>query len=247
VRSVIQKTRYPNYELIMVADRAGLQPTTVDALRGSRHRVVTDDAEGPFNFSRKINIGVARAEGAHVVLFNDDLEVMASEWLSAMLEYSQQPAIGAVGAKLLYPDGRLQHVGMILGVAGIAAHAWHQHPGATPGYASGAVSVRNVSAVTAACLMSRRDVFLEAGGFDERFRVDFNDVDYCLRVRQAGYRIVFTPYAQLYHHESASFGPRVQDEGGAAEMRRRWGAVLDADPYYNPNLTREHPDYRIRL
>ena len=247
VRSVIQKTRYPHYELILVADRAGLQPTTVKALQGSRHRVVTDDAAGPFNFSRKINIGVAHAEGAHVVLFNDDLEVMAPEWLSAMLEYSQQPAIGAVGAKLLYPDGRLQHVGMILGVAGIAAHAWHQHPGSSPGYASGAVSVRNVSAVTAACLMSRRDVFLEVGGFDERFRVDFNDVDYCLRVRQAGYRIVFTPYAQLYHHESASFGPRVQDDAGAAEMRRRWGAVLDADPYYNPNLTRDYPDYRIRV
>jgi GT2 family glycosyltransferase len=247
VRSVIQKTSYPHYELILVADPAGLQPTTVKALHGSHHRVVTDDTEGPFNFSRKINLGVAHAEGVHVVLFNDDLEVIASEWLSAMLEYSQQPAIGAVGAKLLYPDGRLQHVGMILGVAGIAAHAWHQHTGSSPGYSSGAVSVRNLSAVTAACLMSRREVFLEVGGFDEQFPIDFNDVDYCLRVRQAGYRIVYTPYAQLYHHESASFGPRVQDEAGAAEMRRRWGAVLDADPYYNPNLTREYPDYRIRL
>ncbi|CAN5634216.1 hypothetical protein BH23ACI1_BH23ACI1_24990 [soil metagenome] len=245
VRSVVQKTAYPHYELIVVADRAGLQPTTVKALEGARHRVVTSDAEGPFNFSRKVNLGASHASGEHIVLFNDDLEVIVSEWLSAMLEYSQEPEIGAVGAKLLYPDGRLQHVGMLLGVSGIAAHAYHQHPGSSPGYASCAVSVRNYSAVTAACLMSRRDVFDQVGGFDEAFPIDFNDVDYCLRVRQAGHRIVFTPYAQLYHHESASFGARLQDPAGAEEMRRRWGPVLERDPYYNPNLTRDYPDFRV--
>jgi GT2 family glycosyltransferase len=162
-----------------------------------------------------------------------------------MLEYSQDPAIGAVGAKLLYPDGRLQHVGMILGVNGIAAHAYHQHPGSISGYMGNVIGPRNYSAVTAACLMARRAVFVEAGRFDEAFPIDFNDVDFCLRVRKAGYRIVWTPYARLFHHESASFGPRAQDPAGSVEMRRRWGAVIDADPYYNPNLTRRSPDFRV--
>lgn len=146
LRSVVQKTAWPHYEIVVVADRDGVQPATAKALEGARHRiirhVINNETDGPFNFLRKINVGVAHAEGQHVVLFNDDLEVIASEWLAAMLEYSQDPAIGAVGAKLLYPDGRLQHVGMVLGVNEIAAHAFHQHPGSSPGYASGAVSVR---------------------------------------------------------------------------------------------------------
>lgn len=246
IRSVITKTSYDHYEFVIAADEAGVLPSTLEALDGSTHTVLALRAAGPFNFSRKVNTAVAAARGEHVVLFNDDLQVIEPEWMTAMLEYSQDRGIGAVGAKLLYPDGRLQHVGMVLGVAGIAAHAFHQHPGTSTGYSSSAVCVRNYSAVTAACLMSRRDVFDRVGGFDEHFPVDFNDVDYCLRIRNAGYRIVFTPYARLYHYESASFGPRTQDAAGADEMRRRWGAVIDEDPYYNPNLTREFPDYRIQ-
>ena len=171
-----------------------------------------------------------------MLLFNDDLEVISPDWLTAMLEYSQEPDIGAVGAKLLYPDGRLQHIGMVLGVAGLAAHAFHQHPGVSAGYAGSAIIARNYSAVTGACLMTRRRVFDEVGGFDERFPIDFNDVDYCLRLRRAGYRVVFTPWAQLYHHESASFGVRRQDLAGLAEMRRRWAdvdrprSVLQSEP-----------------
>jgi GT2 family glycosyltransferase len=153
--------------------------------------------------------------------------------------------VGAVGAKLLYPDGRLQHIGIVLGVAGLAAHAFHQHPGVSPGYAGSAMIARNYSAVTGACLMTRRAVFDEVGRFDERFPIDFNDVDYCLRLQRAGYRVVFTPWAQLYHHESASFGVRQQDAASLGEIRRRWSTVIDRDPYYNPNLTRDFPDYRI--
>jgi GT2 family glycosyltransferase len=165
--------------------------------------------------------------------------------LAAMLEYSQEPGVGAVGAKLLYPDGRLQHIGIVLGVAGVAAHPFHQHPGVSPGYAGSAIIVRNYSAVTGACLMSRKSVFEEVGRFDERFPTDFNDVDYCLRLRRAGYRVVFTPWAQLYHHESASFGVRRHDFEAFDEMRRRWADVIDRDPFYNPHLTRDFPDYRI--
>jgi len=130
-------------------------------------------------------------------------------------------------------------------VAGVAAHPFHQHPGVSPGYGGSAMIVRNYSAVTGACLMTRREVFEQVGRFDERFPSDFNDIDYCLRLRQAGYRVVYTPWAQLYHHESASFGIRRQDYAGLAEMRRRWGAIIDNDPFYNPNLTRDFPDYRL--
>ena len=245
IRSVVGKTEYREYELIVVADAAGVLPETQRALEGTRHQVLHFERLGLFNFSAKVNAGVAASSGAHVLLFNDDLEVTSPEWLPAMLEYSQEPAVGAVGAKLLYPDGRVQHVGMVLGVAGVAAHAFHQHPGVSPGYSGSAVMVRNYSAVTGACLMSRREVFDQVGGFDERFPIDFNDVDYCLRLGRAGYRVVFTPFAQLYHHESASFGARQQDLGAVAEMRKRWGAVIDRDPYYNPNLTRDFPDYRL--
>ena len=246
IRSIAERTAWPEWELVIVADATGLLDSSIAALRGTRHRVLALPAEGPFNFSRKINAGVAASAGAHVLLCNDDLEAIERDWMSAMLEYSQDPAIGAVGPQLLYPDGRLQHVGMLMGIAGIAAHANHQHPGTTQGYFGAVIGPRNYSAVTAACLLSRREVFDEVGGFDETFPIDFNDVDYCLRVRRAGYRIVYTPYARLYQHESASFGARQQDPAGAEEMRRRWADVIARDPYYNPNLTREFPDFRLR-
>jgi GT2 family glycosyltransferase len=245
IRSIRERTAWPHYEVILVSDRPTLQPATLDALDGVRHVVVPTEPGAPFNFSRKINLGVTRASGEHVVLLNDDVEVTTAEWLSAMLEWSQDPGVGAVGAKLLYPDGRLQHIGLVLGVTGIAAHAFHQHPGSSPGYASSAVSIRNYSAVTAACLMSRRAVFDEVGGFDEVLPVDFNDIDYCLRLRKAGYRTVFTPYAQLFHHESASVGSRAPRREDVELMRARWGKVIDDDPFYNPNLTRETADYRL--
>ncbi len=245
VRSIRQLTSWKEYELIIVAESAGLQPETLAALAGARHTIVTD-AGAPFNFSRKINLGASHANGEHLVLLNDDVEVTDPEWLSSMLEQSQDPGVGAVGAKLLYPDGRLQHIGMVLGVGGIAAHAFHQHPGASPGYASSALSIRNYSAVTAACLMTRREVFHEVGGFDEALPVDFNDIDFCLRIRKAGLRVVFTPYAQLFHHESASVGAREKRPEDVALMRHRWGALIDDDPHYNPNLTRDGADYRLR-
>lgn len=245
VRSIVERTGWPEYEFVIVADEAGLQPSSLRALEGARHRVIAMEAHAPFNFSRKINAGVAASNGSHVLLFNDDVEAIERDWMTAMLEYSQDQGIGAVGAKLQYPDGRLQHAGIVLGVLGIAAHAYHQHPGATEGYFGSVIGPRNVSAVTGACLMSRREVFDRVGGFDEAFPVDFNDVDYCLRVRRAGYRIVYTPYARLVHHESASVGPRTPDAAAVAAMRARWQDTIEDDPYYNPNLTRDAADYRL--
>jgi len=247
VRSVRQKTSYPRYEFVIIADKGEVSDDVRRALDGSTYRIVPYQPGGPFNFSHKINAGAAHAAGTHLLFLNDDIEVIASDWMTAMLEYSQQRDIGAVGAKLQYPDGRLQHIGIILGIRGGAGHAFHQHAGASPGYASSALSVRNYSAVTAACMMTRREAFDAVGGFDERLAVDFNDVDYCLRLREAGYRIVFTPFATLYHHESASFGPRTQNPKEVELMHARWRTVIDNDPYYHPDLTREFSDYRLRL
>ena len=246
VRSVVDRTTYPNYELLIV-DNGRLSDDALDLLASLPHRRVSYSYEPPFNFSRKLNFCASHARGEHLLVLNDDIEVIEPEWMTAMLEFSQESAIGAVGCKLHYPDGRLQHVGVVTGVCGIAAHLFHQHPGTSTGYGAAAIAVRNYTAVTGACMMTRRAVFEQVGGFNERLRVDFNDVDYCLKVRRAGYRIVYTPYARLYHHESGSFGPRQQQPDEIDEMRRVWGPALSADPYYSPNLTVDFPDCRLRL
>lgn len=244
LRSIVERTTYPHIDLVVV-DNGALPAQAAELLAHLPHRRATYQWTGAFNFSRKINFAVAHATGDLVLLLNDDVEVINADWLTAMLEYAGQDEIGAVGAKLFYPDGRLQHIGVATGVCGIAAHLLHQHPGGSTGCGHAAASVRNCSAVTGACLLTRRAVYDQVGGFDERMAVDFNDVDFCLRVRAAGYRIVFTPYARLYHHESASFGSRVQHPRDAAAMRAIWGAALDRDPYYNPNLSRDFPDCRV--
>ena len=244
LRSIVERTAYPNIDVVVV-DNGALPAEASDLLARVQHQRATYRWTGAFNFSRKINFAVSHAAGDLVLLLNDDVEVINADWLTAMLEYAGQDEIGAVGAKLFYPDGRLQHIGVATGVCGIAAHLLHQHPGGSTGCGHAAAAVRNCSAVTGACLLTRRAVYNQVGGFDERMAVDFNDVDFCLRVRAAGYRIVFTPYARLYHHESASFGSRVQDPRDTAAMRAIWGASLDDDPYYNPNLSRDFPDCRV--
>ena len=245
IRSVVAKTDYPHYELIVVADAAGVLPETERALDGTKHQVLRFERLGLFNFSAKVNAGVAAASGDHVLLFNDDLEVTSPDWLTAMLEYSQEPEVGAVGAKLLYPDGRLQHVGMVLGVAGVAAHAFHQHPGVSPGYAGSAVMVRNYSAVTGACLMSRR-AGVQRG---RRLRRALPDRFQRRRLLPAAWP---RRLPHRVHALGAALSPRVGELRRApagsrvvAEMRKRWGAAIDRDPYYNPNLTRDFPDYRL--
>jgi GT2 family glycosyltransferase len=243
----LEKTSWRNLEVILATDTEAISDASRAALDRLPHRVFKYSSRPTFNFSHKVNEAVQHARGEHVVLFNDDLEVRSAEWLSAMLEHSQDQEIGAVGARLLYPDGRLQHVGMLIGVCGLASHAFHQYPGGSSGYAGSAVVARNCSAVTAACLMTRRAVFDELGGLDEELPVDFNDVDFCLRLRAAGYRIVYTPSAELIHHESASFGRRTQSAVELARMRKRWGAALERDPYYNPNLSKLFSDYRLQV
>jgi GT2 family glycosyltransferase len=240
------KTAWRRLEVIVATDDRELTAGARHALERLPHSIV-HSGQATFNFSHKVNEAVRRARGEHVLLFNDDLEVTSSDWLTSLLELSQLSDVGAVGAKLVYPDGRLQHVGMLMGVCGLAAHAFHRFPGSTTGYFGSTGVTRECSAVTAACLMTRKVVFEEVGGFDEELPVDFNDVDFCLRLRAAGYRVLFTPYAELTHHESASFGQRVQSQVEASSMRQRWGAVLERDPYYNPNLSKLFSDYRLQL
>lgn len=248
VDSIVRKTTYENYELI-VGDDGTLAEDKLDFLARQTIpiRRVSLKHPGGFNYGRNLNFIASHSKAPHLILFNDDTEVIAPEWIEAMLEYSQQEAIGAVGPRLLFDDGRIQHMGMVIGVNGMVAHVYHGHQGSIAGYGSSAQIVRNYSCVTAACMMTRREIYERLGGFDTRFRFDFNDVDYCLRVRRAGYRIVFTPYSELYHLESATVVGRPWDPEEVAYMQRTWADVCAHDPYYNPNLSREHVDYRPRV
>ena len=248
LRSIVDRTTYTNYELLIV-DNGRLSPLVLDLLSQVPHRRLVYEMTTPFNFAAKVNFAARHARGEHLLLLNDDTEVITGEWITAMLEFSQQPQIGAVGGKLFFPDGRIQHVGVVLGIGGGACHVLAGQAGNSPGYFGSALVIRNYSAVTGACCMTRRAVFEEVGGFDERFALDFNDVDYCLRVGARGYRIVGTPFAQLYHFEGASFGSRehVVNPAEVKALSERWSTVIEADPFYNPNLTRSGLDYSLRL
>ncbi len=245
VRSIVEKTDYRNYEIVVVDD--GILPaTTLRALEGLPYRQVSFPGPNrPFNFSKKVNFAWRQARGRYIVLLNDDMEVVSSEWLGAMLEQLQQDAVGVVGAKLLYPDERIQHVGMVLGVNHGAAHVYHGFPAGFIGYNAFTHVVRNYSAVTAACMATRREVLEATGGFEEQFAVDYNDVDFCLKAIHRGYRVVYTPYAELLHFEGASLPRTRQNQREVKLFRERWAAYVDGDPYYNPNLTRHGLDYAI--
>lgn len=243
IDSIESKTDYKNYEII-IADNGSRKAATLDYLKRSPHRVLR--CEGGFNHSRLNNLAARQSTGDYLLFLNDDTEVISDEWLRAMTEQAQRPEVGAVGAKLLYPDARIQHAGVVLGLVGPAGHAHRYADGFSGrGYLNYPNVIRNYSAVTAACLMTRRAVFDEAGGFDEEsFPVSYNDVDFCLRLRRRGYLVVFTPYAVLYHHESATrgLGRHPKEE---AELRARWQSELASDYYYNPNLVKDREDFSV--
>jgi GT2 family glycosyltransferase/glycosyltransferase involved in cell wall biosynthesis len=245
VKSIAEKTDYPNYEIVIVDD-GNLPESTRCALEGIPYRLESFTAPNrPFNFSKKANFAFQQARGRHIVLLNDDMEVISREWLASMIEFAQQEEIGVVGARLLFPDDRIQHVGIVLGVNNGAAHAFHEYPAGAIGYNAYTHLIRNYSAVSAACMATRMDVIEKCGGFDERFATDFNDIDFCLRVIQKGYRIVYTPYAELYHFEGTSIRRKVQDPREIELFTSRWAEEIHNDPYYNPNLTRIGVDFSV--
>jgi GT2 family glycosyltransferase len=248
IESVERQTTYGNYEILIV-DNDSADRETVEYLASTPHRVVP--FREPFNYSRINNFAVSLAEGDYVVLLNDDTEVISDGWLEAMLEHAQRPEVGAVGAKLVYPDGRIQHAGVLVGVGGawspgVATHSHQFYPSTYPGYLGAVARVTNYSAVTAACMMLRKSLFEEIEGLDEEnLKVSFNDVDLCLRLRERGYSVVYTPYAELYHHESVSRGYK-GDPSEVLYMREHWGETLDDEPFYNPHFSRGSGDYNLR-
>ena len=246
-------TDYPAIEVVVV-DNDSREPEThaLFAAYRSDPRLRVVPVPGPFNFSDLSNRGAAAASGPVLLFLNNDIEVIEPGWLGELVSIALAPDIGAVGAKLLYPDGTVQHGGVILGIGGVAGHSHLGVAGDDPGYFARMVLAHEVSAVTGACLAMRADIFAAVGGFDaEDLKVAFNDVDLCLRIRAAGYRIVWTPFSSLVHHESKSRGPedtpekRARFERETAVMQARWGAQLRSDPYYNINLSRISGHYRL--
>jgi GT2 family glycosyltransferase len=245
IASIEAKTEYEDYEILIV-DNDSRDAATIDYLQTTKHRVLRD--QGPFNFSRLNNLAASEAGGQYLVLLNNDTEIISPDWLSAMMEQAQRPEVGAVGAKLLYPDGLIQHAGVILGLGGVGNHSQRYVDGRQgTGYFNFPNLIMNYSAVTAACMMVRRELYSAIGGLNEKdLAVAFNDVDFCLRLRREGYLIVFTPYSLVYHHESASRGHRVNMRE-AFYMMENWHDQIVEDPYYNPSLTRDGEGFTIDL
>jgi len=253
IRSIRRKTRYPNYEILIIDNGSEDGPTLrylKEIQKVLRFRVIRD--ERPFNFSALNNAAVRKAAGEVVCLLNNDIEVITPEWLSEMVSLVLQPGVGAVSARLWYPDRTLQHGGVITGLGGCAGHSHKRLPQGSPGYFWRAVSMQSFSAVTAACLVINRNIYEMVGGLNEQdLPVAFNDVDFCLRVREAGYRNLWTPYAELWHHESASRGfedtaEKIVRFGKEIEyMKKRWGDRLLKDPAYSPNLTLDYEDFSL--
>ena len=255
LNSIFTKTTYFNYEVLIVdngSDDADIL-TYFSALaahpqHGKNVRIIHDDS--PFNYSRLNNKSVLQAKGEIIALLNNDIEVISPNWLSEMVSHALRPGVGAVGAKLWYPNNTIQHAGVTLGVGGVAAHAHRLLPQGNFGYMGRAVLTQSFSAVTAACLVIRKAIYDQVDGLNEvELAVGYNDVDFCLRVREAGFRNVWTPLAELYHHESATRGSDVTPVNKArldtevAYMKQRWGALLQNDPAYSPNLTLGGDDF----
>jgi GT2 family glycosyltransferase len=255
LRSVFAHRTYPDFEVVLV-DNGSIDPASLAtfarwAAEEPRVRVLRDDA--PFNFAALNNHAARETGGTYLLFLNNDTEVVTPDWLEALVEQAQRPSVGAVGAKLLYPDGTLQHAGVILGIGGVAGHVHKYADGGAGGYFNIVQTVNDYSAVTGACLMVRREAFARAGGFDEALAVAFNDVDLCLRLRALGLYNVYVPHAVLVHHESKSRGAergaekqaRYDRERGI--MQERWRCATCNDPHYSPHLTLDAEDFSLRI
>jgi GT2 family glycosyltransferase len=245
--AILEQTRYPDFEMIIVLSQAApldatQQEILAPILADARVRVVFAPAQ-KFNFSRANNIAVQHSAAPLICLLNDDVSPIAPDWLSAMVGHLQDEHIAAVGAKLYYPDATLQHGGVIMGLSGLCDHAFRALPRGAAGYAARASVEQEYSAVTAACLLIRKSVYAAVGGLDEHFASAYNDVDLCLKIRDAGHGIVWSAQAELWHHETVSFGNHYAEadkplaERDIAMMRERWSGCCVADPFHNPNLS----------
>ena len=251
LESIRSLSTYGNYEVIIVENNSTDRElfSYYDDLKSSGNiKVVT--YEGTFNYPAINNYGAGYARGEYLLLLNNDVEVISPGWMEEMLMFAQRPDVGAVGAKLYYPSDLVQHAGVVLGINGVAGHSHKGYPRDSYGYVSRLAIVQDYTAVTGACMMMRRSLYMQLGGLDESYAVAFNDVDLCMRIRDAGYLVVWTPFAELYHYESASRGYEDNPEKWlrfdreVAAFKARWRKELEAgDPYYNPNLTLAREDF----
>jgi GT2 family glycosyltransferase len=237
--SIRSRSTYVNFQILLLDN--GKMPSELAGVLG-RMGVIRVPYELPFNWAAAINQGAARADGDQLLILDDDTEVITPDWIECLLEYSQQPQIGVVGARLDFPDGRLQHAGVTV-LDGVPGHPFYRRPPEDAGYFYSSIVPRNWSAVTGACLMTRADVFREVGGFDEDFGLNFNDIDYCLRVARSGRRIVCTPFARLHHHETATKAEFLPAELEA--FKNRWQRGWPVDPFTNPHLSKRFHDFRL--
>lgn len=256
ISSIFKLTDYPNFEVILINNNSNedaffSMAKSWEKQEPNRFKCVHDNAD--FNFSRLINFGASQATGSFLVLLNNDTEVIDGKWLTNMIEYAQIDDVGAVGVKLLYPNNTIQHAGVIIGLQGIAGHVFVGKSKDEVGYFNYLKSVNNFCAITAACLMVRKSYFNEVNGFEETLAVEFNDVDFCLKLAEKGKNNIYLPHVELYHYESISRGhPHKTKESYErhlienAYFKKKWQKYIDHDPCYNPNLSLTYDDFRIR-
>lgn len=257
IQSIFEKSTYRKFEIILV-DNNSSEKEFFDFLAFCQEnygdQFVHLRAEIPFNFSKLMNLGVAASKGEYLILLNNDTEVITPDWIEGMLEQAQRPSIGVVGVKLLYPNETIQHAGVVMGLGGAAGHVLVGEDRYGPGYFNYVNMINNYSAVTAACIMIAKNVYHEVHGFDELFTVEYNDVDFCLKVRETGRNNIYLPHVELFHYESISRGhPHMTDESYAKHiheiglLKDKWSNYIEYDPCYNPNLTLGAHDFSIRL
>lgn len=253
VDSIHEKTLYKNYEILIV-DNGSTDKEALEyiASLAERENVDVITIKGKFNYSRLNNVAAGHASGDVLGLVNNDIEIISPDWMGEMVRHVIRPEIGVVGAKLFYPNSFIQHAGVILGLRGVAGHAFKGYRNGMASYFRRADVVQNYSAVTAACMFVQKEVYQKIGGLDEdNLAVAYNDIDFCLRASEKGYRILWTPYATMYHYESRTRGQdntaakKAQYEREYNYMRERWKHVLERDPAYNPNLTLDYDDFSL--
>jgi len=255
--SIYELTEYADYEIILInnnSDEPGFFEMVKEWKIKLGDRIQCIDDYGDFNFSRLINKGAAAATGEYLLLLNNDIKVIQPDWITNMAAYAQHNFIGAVGVRLLFPDNTIQHAGVVIGLGGIAEHVFATADKDENGYFNYLKCINNYSAVTAACMMLHKNVFDEVGGFDEALPVEYNDIDFCLKLIEKGYRNVYLPYVSLYHFESISRGhPHKTKESYKQHLhdielfKSRWQRYIDYDPCYNPHLSKIYNDFRLRV
>jgi glycosyltransferase involved in cell wall biosynthesis len=256
IDSIVNLSEYRNFEIILIDNNSiekGFFKLVEKYKEQTQFKFIYVRDEKPFNFSRLMNLGRKHANGEYILLLNNDTQVISPDWMNAMIEHAQRPEIGVVGCKLLFDDDTIQHAGVVIGLGGVASHAFMGDYVDEPGYFHYKKLLNNYCALTAACILMRKNVYDEVNGFNEDFVVEYNDVDFCLKVIEKGYRNLYVPHVSLYHYESISRGhPHATSEGYKRHVkevnlfRKKWMKYVEHDPCYNPNLTRDGVHYTLK-